>query len=254
MNGYKSVNGINMYYEIHGEGMPLVLIHGGGSTITTSFGRILPALAKNRQVIGVELAGNGHSSDREAPFTFTQDADDVAELLYQLGIKQADFLGFSNGGQTIIEIAKRHPHLLRKLIIASAFYKRDGTFPMFWDFMKNANIKDMPQLYKDTYLSITNNPAALQNMHDKSLSRMQNFKDWDDSDISSISVPTLIISGDSDVGTAEHAVKMKNLLPNGKLAIFPGGHGDYMGEILSAKKDSRVPELTATLIEEFLDE
>jgi len=111
MQNFKSahapVNGIQMYYEIHGAGQPLVLIHGGGSTIYTSFGRILPLLAKKYQVIAMELQAHGHTSDRDAPESFAQDADDVAALLHQLNISEADILGFSNGGQTAMQLAMR---------------------------------------------------------------------------------------------------------------------------------------------------
>src|SRR5271170_2955287 len=93
-SGYSEVNGLTMYYEIYGQGKPLVLIHGGGSTIQTTFGRIIPLLAMHRQLIGVELQAHGHTNDRNADLTFEQDADDVATLLANLKIAKADFLGF----------------------------------------------------------------------------------------------------------------------------------------------------------------
>jgi pimeloyl-ACP methyl ester carboxylesterase len=136
-SGYASVNGIKMYYEIHGKGKPLVLIHGGGSTIYTSFGRIiLPVLATSHQFIAVELQAHGHTSDRNGPESFEQDADDVAELLKQLDIPKADIFGFSNGGSTALMVAIRHPERVSKLIAASAMYKRDGMHPWFWELYK----------------------------------------------------------------------------------------------------------------------
>ena len=123
---YAAVNGLKMYYEIHGSGTPLVLLHGGGSTITSTFGRILPDLAKTHQVIAVELQAHGHTKDIDRPLSFEQDADDVAVLLRQLQIKKANFLGFSNGGTTCLQIAIRHPELVNKLVVGSAIYKRDG--------------------------------------------------------------------------------------------------------------------------------
>src|ERR1700733_4723749 len=117
-SGYSEVNGLTMYYEVHGQGRPLVLIHGGGSTIQTSFGRIIPELAKHRQIIAVELQAHGRTNDRNTDLSFEQDADDVAALLVNLNISNADLLGFSNGGQTTIEIALRHPGLINKIIIA----------------------------------------------------------------------------------------------------------------------------------------
>src|SRR5882672_649217 len=94
---YAQVNGLKMYYEVHGNGFPLVLIHGGGSTIGTTFGRILPVLAKTHKIIAVEMQAHGHTADINRPLSFKQDADDVAELLKQLHIGKADIFGFSNG-------------------------------------------------------------------------------------------------------------------------------------------------------------
>src|SRR4051812_23362313 len=102
---YANVNGLEMYYEIHGSGRPLVLIHGGGSTIESNFGRILPELAKSHLVIAVELQAHGHTADIDRPLSFEHDADDVAELLKQVHIGKADILGFSNGGTTALQIA-----------------------------------------------------------------------------------------------------------------------------------------------------
>ena len=120
-SGYSDVNGIKMYYETHGnKGDILVLIHGGGSTIGTTFGKILPLLAGDYHVIAVELQAHGRTSDRNSPESFEQDADDVAGLLHNLQISKASFFGFSNGGNTAMQIAVRHPEIVNKLIIASA--------------------------------------------------------------------------------------------------------------------------------------
>ena len=130
-SGYSDVNGIKMYYEIYGQGEPLVLIHGGGSTIQTSFERIIPSLAKNYQVIAVELQNHGRSSNRNIPQTFEQDADDVAALMKNLGVGKANIFGFSNGGETTIQIGIRYPEMVNKLIVASAPVKRSGFVPGF---------------------------------------------------------------------------------------------------------------------------
>lgn len=117
INAYSDVNGLKMYYEIHGQGKPIVLIHGGGSTIQTSFEKLIPLLAKNRKVIALELQAHGRTSDRNLDLSFEQDADDVASLLKNLNIAKADFLGFSNGGTTTLQIAIRHPEIVDKLIL-----------------------------------------------------------------------------------------------------------------------------------------
>jgi pimeloyl-ACP methyl ester carboxylesterase len=250
---YANVNGIKMYYEIHGSGQPLVLIHGGGSTITTSFGKILPMLSKRHQVIAVELQAHGHTTDRDAPVSFEQDADDVAELLKQLNVTGADILGFSNGGNTAMQIAIRHPERVRKLVLASAFYKREGMYSWLWEGMKHAKLENMPRIYQEVYLSIPGNTqAGLQNMHDKDAKRMQTFKDWESDAIKSIQAPALIVIGDEDVVRPEHAVEMYRLLPHGRLSIFPDNHGSYMGEIMSPNADSKVPELFVAMLNEYL--
>ena len=101
-SGFASVNGLKMYYEIHGTGTPLVLIHGGGSTLHTTFGRVLHNFAKNHKVIAVEMQAHGHTADIDRPLSFQQDADDIAELLRQLSIDKADIFGFSNGANTTL--------------------------------------------------------------------------------------------------------------------------------------------------------
>lgn len=249
---FANVNGIKMYYEIHGSGSPLVLLHGGGSTIYTSFGRILPELAKTHQIIAVELQAHGHTGDRNAPESFQQDADDVAELLQQLHIRKADILGFSNGGQTCFEIGIRHPGQVRKLVIASAFYKREGAPEWFWKGFDQPKFSDMPQVYKDEYLKINSDSAALMNMFHKDVERMKHFTGWKDEAIKSIQAPALVVIGDQDLTLPEHAVAMSRLLPHSRLVILPGVHGEYLGEVATAKKGSKVPELFVTLVDEFL--
>jgi len=253
-SGYFLVNGLQMYYEVYGQGKPLVLLHGGGSTIQTSFGRILPRLAKSRQLIGVELQAHGRSGDRDSDISFEQDADDVAALLGKLGIAKADFFGFSNGGTTALQIAIRHPGLVNKIIAGSALCKRNGAPDEFWDFMKQARLEHMPQQYKDAYASIAPDPGRLRIMHDKCARRMQTFTDIPDEQLTSIKAPTLIITGDRDVMTPEHAVAMHRLITNSKLAIIPGGHGDYIGEITTLKPGSGESDFAVPMITAFLDE
>jgi pimeloyl-ACP methyl ester carboxylesterase len=250
---YAQVNGIKMYYEVYGAGQPLVLIHGGGSTLNTTFGRIMPELAKTHQVIAVDLQNHGRTAARDIPETFEQDADDVAELLKQLNISNADIFGFSNGGSTALQIAIRHPKIVRKIVAVSAIYKRAGMPSGFWDFMKNANISAMPQVYKDVYLAIPGNTqAGLQNMHDKDAERMKNFVDWNPEDIKGIQTPTLVVVSDQDVVLPEHAIEMSRLLPHGRLIIMPGSHGAFMGEIMAPNPESKVPVLFVAMLNEFL--
>jgi len=232
---YADINGLKMYYEVHGSGFPLVLIHGGGSTIETTFGRILPELAKSHQVIAVEMQAHGHTRDIDREMTFEQDADDIAALLKHLAITKADIFGFSNGASTTFHIVMRYPQLVNKIIIASTMYERAGAFPGFWEMMMNASFDGMPQPYKEAYLKIVPDQDALYAMYNRDVTRMQNFKDIPEKSIASIEVPALIICGDHDVNTVEHATKMFRTMKNAQLAIFPGGHGDYMGELTTLK-------------------
>jgi len=253
LTGYAPVNGINVYYEIHGAGEPLVLVHGGGSTIQTSFSRILPLLAQRHKVIAVELQAHGHTSDRDAPESFEQDADDVIALCSYLAINKSSFVGFSNGGNTCMRIAMRKPELVNKLVLISSFYKREGMIAGFFEGMNYATIENMPQLLKDYYLEINNDHDGLMAMFTKDRDRMKGFKDWSDADLQSIKAPSFIICGDKDVVTTEHTVQMSKMIPNAELMIVPGNHGSFIGEVCSVEEGSRIPELTTSFILEFLN-
>jgi len=249
---YAHVNGLKLYYEIHGTGKPLVLLHGGGSTITTTFGTILPALAQKHRVIAIELQAHGHTADIDRPMTFTQDADDVAALLEQLHIDKANIMGFSNGGTTALQIAIRHPKRVNKLVLASALYKRSGMIPGFFEGMQHASIEQMPQPLKDAFIKINPDPKALMAMFNRDASRMVNFKDIPDSDIKGIQSQVLVLNGYTDVILPEHALELARTLPHAQLAILPAGHCDYLGEICSPEKDGPLPASVTTMIETFL--
>lgn len=249
---YATVNGLKIYYEIHGNGKPLVLLHGGGSTITTTYGTILPALAKKHQVIAVELQAHGHTADIDRPMTFAQDADDVAALLEQLHLAKADIMGFSNGGTTALQIAIRHPERVNKLILASALYKRSGMMPGFFEGMKHVTLEQMPQPLKDAFTKINPDPKALTAMFNRDATRMVNFTDIPDAEIKGIQAFAMVLNGYNDVVLPEHALELARTLPHAQLAILPGGHGDYIGEICVPNKGGSLPSMVTTMIETFL--
>lgn len=253
-SGFSEVNGIKMYYEIYGQGKPLFLLHGGGSTIQTTFGRVIPLFSKDRQLICVELQAHGRTGDRNTPISFEQDADDVAALLKNLNVHKADIFGFSNGGNTALQVAIRHPKVCNKVVAGSVLLKRNGTFPQFWEFMKNGTFDQMPQQYKDAFIKVNPDSTKLITMYQKCADRVINLKDFTDEQIKSIKAPVLLINGDQDVATAEHIVAMSKLIPNCKLAIIPGGHGAYIGEITTLNADYKESEFIIPLIEKFLDE
>ncbi len=125
---YANVNGLDIYYEIHGAGRPLVLLHGGLSMIGM-FGQLLPDLAETRQVIAIELQAHGHTADIDRPLSFEQMADDVAALIEHLGLENADVLGYSLGGGVALQAAIRHPDAVHKLVVVSTPCRRDGWYP-----------------------------------------------------------------------------------------------------------------------------
>ncbi len=253
-SAYAPVNGINMYYETYGEGkVPLVLIHGGGSTIETSFASIIPFLAKYGKVIAVELQAHGRTNDRDAPESFAQDADDVAALLKHLKIEKASFFGFSNGGSTALQIGIRHGALVHKIIAASAVYQREGMLAGFFEGMQNVTLANMPMPLQAAYLKVAPNKKGLQVMFEKDRDRMITFKDWKDEDLKSIKAPTLLMVAQNDVVTLPHTIKMAQLIAGSKLIVLPGVHGAFLGEVCTVEKGSKMPEITAGLIEEFLN-
>jgi pimeloyl-ACP methyl ester carboxylesterase len=253
VSGYSDVNEIRMYYETYGQGQPLVLLHGGGSTIQTSFGRIIPMLSKKRQLICIELQAHGRTEDRSTEISFEQDADDVAALLKNLNIDKTDILGFSNGGNTALQIAIRHPRLCNKIVAASILLKRNGTSPQFWEFMKKGTFDDMPNQYKQAFIQVNPDSTKLMTMYQKCANRMINFTDFQDEQIKSIDSPVLLINGDQDVASPDHIVAMSKMIPNCNIAIVPGRHGEYIGEITTLKQGYSDTDFVVPMIERFLD-
>lgn len=252
--GHAPVNGLKMYYEVYGDGdVPLVLIHGGGSTIETTFGNILPRLAAFSKIIAVELQAHGRTSDRDAPESFQQDADDVAALLRHLKVGKANILGFSDGGCTTMQLAGRHPELINKIIVVASNYTRAGMIDDFFEMMDNASLDNMPAPLKEYYLKVNPDPKGLQTMFNKDRERRRTFADWPQSDLTRIQAPALIMSGDKDVIKAEHIVEISKLIPKADLVILPGVHGALLGEICTARAGSKQPEITAILVKEFLE-
>lgn len=254
-SGYAAVNGLSMYYEIHGRGnVALVLIHGGGSTIETSFSAMIPLLSANYKLIAVELQAHGRTSDRSSPETFQQDADDVAALLQHLGIAKANFFGFSNGGTTTLQIAIHHPAIVNKIIVVAGAYQREGFIPGFFESMQDATLDNMPASLQAAYLKVAPDKDGLKIMFEKDRQRMIDFKDIPEADIESIIAPALLMVADHDVITIEHTYKMASHIKGAKLVVLPGVHGSFIGEEGTAVPGSKHPQVTAMIIDEFLNE
>ncbi len=230
------VNGLNMYYLVQGSGgIPLVLLHGAFSNIQTDFGKMLPTLAKNRQVIAIEQQGHGHTPDIDRPLTYEQMADDVAELLRQLRITKADFFGYSMGGAIGTYLAVRHPELVRKLVFAGgASYNVAGFYPELMEGEKKMKPEDFAGTpWLKAYLRIAPHPGDWPKLVTKIKDLDVNWRGLSDDQLRSIKVPTLLIVGDADVVRPEHVVQMFRLLgggvpgdlvglPRSQLAVLPG--------------------------------
>jgi pimeloyl-ACP methyl ester carboxylesterase len=216
---YAAVNGLKMYYEIHGTGRPLVLLHGAFGWAT-----VYPALAKNRQVIAVELQGHGHTADIDRPLTPEQMADDIAALLKELKIEQADFFGYSMGGTVGLAVAIRHPKLVRKLAINGSYYGKmeDAFEPEAFQQFKSLPSDFAPPLLKDPYDKVAPDPKQWPTLVAKVKKMGAEFKGFAREDLKSIRAHVLITLGDRDGVRPEHAVEMFRLIPNAQLAVFPG--------------------------------
>jgi pimeloyl-ACP methyl ester carboxylesterase len=250
---YASVNGLRMYYEQHGSGPPLLLLHGGGSTAQTSFGAVIPELARTHRVIAPEQQAHGHSGDRDRPLSFEQMADDTAALLAQLGVTQTDVLGFSNGGVVAIQLAIRHPRLVRRLILCSSFFARAGMPPQFWEGFPRATMADMPPPLRAAMVATAPDPAEIPARFAKMVALMQGFRDIPDASLRAIAAPALVMVGDRDVMSVEHTAQLARLLPHAMLAVMPGSmHGTYLGAVEGARPGSPLVGLALTTIQSFL--
>lgn len=233
---YANVNSLNMYYEIHGIGKPLVLLHGALSAIGTSFGKLLPSLAKNRQVIAIEQQAHGHTADIDRPLTIKQMADDTVALLRQLNIENADFFGYSMGAGIALHIAIQYQDLVRKLVVASVTYNNNGFIPGLIAGMENLKPENMVGTpWQGEYSGIAPNPEDWPTLLAKMKQLNLHLPDLPAETIQSIKAPTLVIIGDSDIVRPEHAVEMFKLLgdgagaagdptglPKSQLAVLPG--------------------------------
>ena len=199
-SGYVPVNGLDMYYEIHGKGQPLVLLHGAFSGIGTSFGRILPGLAKTRRVIAFELQGHGRTADIDRPLTVEGMADDVAAALPQLGIEQADILGYSTGGAVALHFATRHPGRLRKLVLMSIGYSLSGIHPGLMEGMGEMKPEMMyGSPFHEEYMRLAPHPEDFARLFGKKTQMDRQLKDFSDDAIRGIKAPVLLMIGDSDL-------------------------------------------------------
>ena len=232
--GYLPVNGLDMYYEIHGDGSPLVLFHGAMGTIDSCFADLLPALAATRRVVAVELQGHGHTADVDRPLSYRQMAADAAALLDALGIGIADLVGYSLGGAVALQLAMQRPGMVRRLVFAGGTsYRRDGLYPEMLAEPEPPADDLTGSAWHKAYLRVAPDPSRWPVLVAKNRELDRTFAGWPDKDIQAVTAPTLLIIGDSDIVRPEHTVQMFRLLgggvvgdlaglPTSQLAILPG--------------------------------
>ena len=223
---YAAVNGIELYYESHGAGAPLILLHGGLGTIDAIFGRLLPALAAKRRVIAVELQGHGHTADNGRPMTYEAMADDIAALIAALGLGRVDVAGYSVGGGVTLQLGLRHADKVRKLVVISAPHATDGWFPEVLAGTQAMDAEGMKgskwhQAYEKAAPRPQDWPLLVRNV-----SRLMSSRyDWSDAIASGMKAPILMIGGDADSVRPAHALALFELLGGGKADGFAKGRG-----------------------------
>ena len=234
-----AVNGMQMYYEVSGAGDPIVVLHGAYMNIPT-MGAIIPMLAKTHKVYAVELQGHGRTTDIARPITYQNLADDVAKFMDAVGLAKADVFGYSMGAVTGLQLAFRDPAKVNKLVLASGGYDVEGFQPEF-----KAMIPSMtPDMLKDTplpaeYRKLAPNPDGFPELARKLIALEKEPMAWE-AEVKALKTPVLIITGDADVATLEHMVKMFRLLGGGAM-------GD-MGKPLPASRLAVLPATSHTSV------
>ena len=222
---YASVNGLRMYYEIHGRDAddrpPLLLLHGGFMSIATSFGQMLPRLAARRRVVAVEQQGHGHTADVDRPLTFEQEADDTVAALAYLGVAQADVFGYSDGGNVALGLAIRHPELVRKLAIAGTNVTNDGLVPGIYEFTAGMTPEMLGDELREMYEAEAPRPEDWPVLVAKIRQQVVELKGWTPEQLRGIAAPTLVVIGDADIVRPEHALELVRLIPQAHLAVLP---------------------------------
>ncbi|QDH77879.1 alpha/beta hydrolase [Echinicola soli] len=244
--GYAPVNGLKMYYEIHGEGRPLVLVHGSFMTIPANYGQLIPELAKTHKVIALELQGHGRSADIDRPFSYENFADDVAGLLEYLEIEKADFIGYSLGGTITLQTAIAHPEKVGKIIFISSAFKDTGWSSDIQQSIANLTVGQFEGTPIQTiYEEVATDPGNWRDFMSKMIAFEKQPYDLGLSNIKAIPGPVLIIKGDYDGVDMTHTMELFEAF---------GGGGTGMMEPLSPSGFAVIPSTThITLMEKTED-
>lgn len=233
--GYAPVNGLMMYYEVHGAGgTPLLLLHGGLFNIDLQFGPLVQRFADTRQVIAVDFQAHGRTGDIDRSLTTANLESDVVGLLRHLNVARVDVFGYSVGGAVATELAIRHPELVRKIVVSSSSYSREGDRPENEAAVGEMTVDMIAGTpMEQEYLAKSPNPDKLQVLLDKLGQFDHDFEGWTKAEIEGIAAPTLITVGDCDAVRLDHAVRFLQLrggdvngdfvgVPASQLAVLPG--------------------------------
>jgi pimeloyl-ACP methyl ester carboxylesterase len=245
---FASVNGLKMYYETYGDGMPLVLLHGAFG-FADGWSSVLPTLTKTRKVIVIELQGHGHTGDIDRPLTYEQLAEDTVELLKQLKIQRADFFGYSMGGTVALGVAIRYPDLARKVAVlgSSAGRPKETYEPKSYQQFQSLPADFAPPILKGPYDKTAPDPARWPILVQKIKSMGPAFKGYSEKELRSIRAQVLVMQGDRDGVRPEHAVEIYRLVQNAQLAVFPGGDHFMLFQSPDKVMAALVPFLDAPL-------
>lgn len=225
--GYADVNGLHLYHEVYGEGPALVLLHGGMLTIDLNFATLIPALARDHTVIAVEQQGHGRTATIDRPLTYPNLASDVVALLDHLGVEQAVVLGHSLGGAVALELAVSHPARVRAVVPMSASVRKDGLHPDLADPSTYQTSPIMPTAqdfadFSDAYRRLSPHPEKFEEFLAQLGGMDEHFDGWTDEQLAGIGCPVLLVQGDLDFTTVEHAAFMLSAIPGSTLAVLPG--------------------------------
>lgn len=225
--GYADVNGLHLYYELHGQGSPLVLLHGGLLTIDINFAGLIPTLARRHQVIAPELQGHGRTADIDREISPANSASDVLALLDHLGIDRAHVLGHSMGAAVALELAVNHPTRVLSVVPISGSVRPDGMHSDLRDPAMFATSTRMPTAedfgeFSAAYQRLSPHPEHFQEFMGILSSSQADVQGWSDEELAGITAPVLMVFGDHDFVTLEHAALMKELIPGSQLAVLPG--------------------------------
>jgi pimeloyl-ACP methyl ester carboxylesterase len=248
-SGYVDVNGVHMYYETYGDGTPLVLLHGGMLSIDLNFDGLIPTLARKHRVIGVEMQGHGRTADTDREITPAALASDMVGLLDHLGLDRTHVLGHSMGGAVTMELAISHPDRVRSVVPISVSVRPDGIHEDLSDPSTFATSPIMPTpedfaAFRAEYERLSPHPEHFDEFLARLSASNADLKGWSDDQLAGIAAPVLLVIGDRDFTTNEHAALMQKLIPGSQLAILPN---------TTHMQVTRRASLLLPMLDDFLD-